>query len=366
MKPDRSNYELWLIDWLDGNLDEVRTRQLMDFLDENPDLKEEADSLSMSSLEPDKNASFLKKGLKKTASDLPLSQVEYLSIAYLENDLSRDRQKDLEENISKNPESRKLFEAIQKTRLKPQEHSFVNKRILLKKTPAQKVFRLSVAALSAAAATTVIVVSFLILPKLSEKSNEALAINSTNDTLVIQKGKALTVNSISKDITHLTASQNKRQTSEESFQEVAEEADQQIAYINIDTSSIFEHGREIFIPEKPVPSDMRVGHEAAKTVLAASYIVTREPSYYDPERSRLRKFIASTFREKILKNKVYDDAPLQTYEIAEAGIEGLNKLLGWQMALVKTSDDEGEPTSFYFSSRVLKFNAPVKKSNPPL
>jgi hypothetical protein len=36
------------------------------------------------------------------------------------------------------------------------------------------------------------------------------------------------------------------------------------------------------------------------------------------------------------------------------------------MALVKTSDEEGELKSFYFSSRVLKFNAPVKKSNPSL
>jgi len=30
-----------------------------------------------------------------------------------------------------------------------------------------------------------------------------------------------------------------------------------------------------------------------------------------------------------------NEDPLTTYEIAEAGVEGLNKLLGWEMALVK-------------------------------
>ncbi len=98
----------------------------------------------------------------------------------------------------------------------------------------------------------------------------------------------------------------------------------------------------------------------------ASNIAVREPLYYDSERSRLRRFIASTFRERILKDKEYNDTPLQPYEIAEAGIDGLNKLLGWEMALVRTSDEEGELKSFYFSSGVLKFNAPVKKSNPSL
>jgi hypothetical protein len=366
MKPDRSNYELWLIDWLDGNLDEVRTEQLMDFLDENPDLKEETDSMSVTRLVPDKNISQLKNNLKKTRSQLPLSQVEYLSIAYLENDLSPEQLKDLEENISKNPESRKLFDAIQKTRLRPHDHRFRDKRKLLKKTPAERIFSISLTVLSAAAAITVIVVSFLIIPRPVKTRNEVLAVNSVKDTLVIQTGKAIRVNNIDDNIAYLSESPNKLSNPVITFPEVSEATDRQMAVIIKDTSSFMERKPELFIPAVPVLPGFKTGREAANTVLAASHIITREPSYYDPERGRLRRFIASTFREKILKNDVYDDAPLQRYEIAEAGIEGLNKLLGWQMALVKTSDEEGEPQSFYFSSRVLKFNAPVKKSTPSL
>ena len=55
-------------------------------------------------------------------------------------------------------------------------------------------------------------------------------------------------------------------------------------------------------------------------------------------------------------------APLKGYEIAKAGVTGLNKLMGWEMALNERKDVEGNLKSVYFSSKLLKFNAPVKKS----
>jgi hypothetical protein len=55
---------------------------------------------------------------------------------------------------------------------------------------------------------------------------------------------------------------------------------------------------------------------------------------------------------------------LKAYEIAEAGVSGLNKLLGWEMALDERKDENGKLKSVYFSSKILKFNAPVKNSEP--
>ena len=46
MKIDRSNYEIWFIDWLDGNLNSLQIEQLKLFLDQNPDLKEEFNDLT--------------------------------------------------------------------------------------------------------------------------------------------------------------------------------------------------------------------------------------------------------------------------------------------------------------------------------
>ena len=44
-KPDRSDYEIWFTDWLDGTLDEEKTIALMIFLGENPDLRESSKAL---------------------------------------------------------------------------------------------------------------------------------------------------------------------------------------------------------------------------------------------------------------------------------------------------------------------------------
>ncbi len=46
MQIDRSNYEIWFIDWLDGNLTGKEIEQLKLFLDQNPDLREEFNDLA--------------------------------------------------------------------------------------------------------------------------------------------------------------------------------------------------------------------------------------------------------------------------------------------------------------------------------
>ena len=86
----------------------------------------------------------------------------------------------------------------------------------------------------------------------------------------------------------------------------------------------------------------------------------------EDDRSHANKFLARTFREKILRKDSFSEEPVRPFELAQAGIEGLNKLMGWEMALVKTTDTEGDTRSVYFSSRLLKFNIPVKKeeANP--
>jgi hypothetical protein len=78
----------------------------------------------------------------------------------------------------------------------------------------------------------------------------------------------------------------------------------------------------------------------------------------------LNGFIARTFREKILKTNDQEKGKLKAYEIADAGILGLNKLFGWKMSLRKNKNEKGEIKSFYFSSKLLKFNVPVKKTEP--
>ena len=87
------------------------------------------------------------------------------------------------------------------------------------------------------------------------------------------------------------------------------------------------------------------------------------PKEIDEDRSRLRKFIASTFREKILGEKFYTDEAIRPIEVAMAGVNGMNKLFDWNMELRETLDEAGEVKSVYFSSALLTFNSPVRKTS---
>ncbi len=367
MKPDRSNYEIWLIDWLDGNLDETRTEQLMAFLEENPDLREEADSLSITRLEPENKAPLTKKPLKRTPLQLHSSQVEYLSVAYLENDLSDEQIKDLKENISANPENRKLFDTVQRTRLIPPDLRYKYKSLLIKKTRTERIMRFSVMGLSAAATVAVLIISFIVFPRSNKIRNEGLAENSFNDTILLRPGTVIIYKEdLAFEKPYQAETPGKSAGDKISVPDLFAVTNQPVVFLPADSSSFREPGPGSFISAVPVFSNVEINTGIDNPSLTASNIVIKEPLYFDSERSRLSRFIAGVFREKILKDEEFNDSPLKSYEIAEAGIEGLNKLLGWEMALVKTNDDEGDLKSIYFSSRVLKFNAPVKKSNPSL
>ena len=101
MQIDRSNYEIWLIDWLDENLSDIQIEQLQLFLRDNPDLKEEFEELTTFRLNPSERSFTNKSRLQKSPSDLSETQFEYLSVAYLENDISADQQAELKEKILK-------------------------------------------------------------------------------------------------------------------------------------------------------------------------------------------------------------------------------------------------------------------------
>ena len=104
------------------------------------------------------------------------------------------------------------------------------------------------------------------------------------------------------------------------------------------------------------------GEPIHNTLIALNLSVTVPE--YDDGRSKLSRFIARTFREKILKETKAKDSPMKAYELAKAGVSGLDKLLGWEMALDEKKDANGVLKSVYFSSKILKFNAPIKKTEP--
>jgi hypothetical protein len=120
------------------------------------------------------------------------------------------------------------------------------------------------------------------------------------------------------------------------------------------------NGPSLFIASSPVISGL--DFKTPQLSLIASYAEFIPVVTYD-DRGPVRRFIASAFREKILGEDKYSDGPIKPYEIVKAGVDGINKLLDWEMVLKENMDEEGKLKSVYFSSTLLSFNAPVKKTD---
>lgn len=346
MKIDRSNFEIWLIDWLDGNLNENQTDQLEAFLLENPDLKAEAEEIAGIRLEPAEDKFQFKDSLLKSASDLSENQFEHLCVAFLENDLTLPQMEEIKQEIAADPRRKAIFDAIRKARLVPPEIIFSGKKKLLHLTTTQKVIRISIAALSAAAITAVVL--FISLP--ARRNVEITAALATPDTGVTRE---LII--VSKAPLTNLSSPIKRQKRELQAVRLAPPPEQATAYVA---------KNELVSPEDiPDISNVAIGHgpDLSPSIPGNLVAINFEVKPVDDGRSKIGKLIARTFREKILRDKSVNDNPLKIYEIAQAGVSGLNKLLGWEMALNERKDDNGDLKSVYFSSKILKFNAPVKK-----
>jgi len=119
MKPDRSNYEIWVVDWLDGNLSEQQAEELKVFLTENPDLKDEIDGIALVNLKSGENLFPGKESLKKSSDKLTRQQFEHLCIACLENELGHEQKAELLEMIGNDDSKKREFELTLKLKLKP-------------------------------------------------------------------------------------------------------------------------------------------------------------------------------------------------------------------------------------------------------
>ena len=363
MQPDRTNYEIWLIDYLDGKLNPHQERQLISFIDENPDIREEFEELSHYIVKPDETSFTSKDILKKSASDLSESQFEFLCVAASENDLSAEQRDEIQSVISGNPGKKNTFELINSIKLVAPDIRFNKKSSLRKLTTNQKVVRLSVIGLSAAAGIAVMISLFNVSVKNKDVIRPLTSINKTIDSSIINANNNPVVvntnNNEKQEIRHsgricVIYTLNDTISSERKTSLIKSDANdpsaenQQIGQINISKIDFIQDVKLVEIEFPNIPLAINKEQESALEI-------SDKPGF-------INALVAKIFREKILKSKTPESGSLKGYEIADVGINGLNKLLGWQMSLQKTRDEKGDIKSLYFSSKILKFNAPVRKS----
>lgn len=362
MKIDRSNYETWLIDWLDGNLNDHQIEQLNLFLSQNSDLQEELKEMDSSVIFPHAVEFTGKPELRRTPADISDLQFDYLCAAYAENDLSTEELDDFSLIISNDWRRRNVSEQFMKLKLTPHNIRFGNKRKLLKRSPLQKTIRLS-AALISTAASVALLITLSIFVSENEKDNK------DNITQLITTESRAEHSTIPKQLD--PSALELRQSEEEIIIKTPANVVNKITIIvpnqepveNELTNSSSESWAIEIIHSVEIPSISVILPIYQTGIQNLALIPLSITNQIQPdERWAPLRFFAKVFRDKILKEGTIDDSPIKGYEIAEAGVTGLNKLLGWEMAFEKNNDENGELKSIYFSSKILKIQKPVNKS----
>ncbi len=366
MKPDRSNYEIWFIDWIDGKLSDQQSEELSLFLRDNPDLREELESLSLVNLKSDKSIFTGKETLKKSAGSYSAEQFEHLCIACLENDLPAGHVDELREIISLDGQKRKTFELISRLKLVPPDQTFTRKSSVKKLTIGQKILRLSVIGLSSAATVAVLIVAWLTAPSGTEEKQGQIAMNEKQDTLQIRNNQI-----VSNELQIFTEPFNPVSETRQAAASVAAAHDPMLTYQpvpvaeNPDSSVLLKRADPISTLAVKLSAEQIIVNIPPSTNLIA-FKSAPLPPFFDDGRSNVEKFFGKFFHEKIMHDPESAYKPVETFDLAEAGITGLNKLFGWQLALQRNTDESGEVKSYYFSSKLLKFNTPVKKAGKEL
>lgn len=120
MQIDRTNYEVFFLDYIDGNLSVDLIDQFLDFLEKNPELKEELRSVMKNPVKlPDEKVCYDGKQ-DLTKSELAgSSDFDYRSIAFMEGDMTGTERDAFELELEGNPKKQRIFSLFERLKLEP-------------------------------------------------------------------------------------------------------------------------------------------------------------------------------------------------------------------------------------------------------
>lgn len=356
------------MDYLDGRMSPGQIIKLMSFLKENPDLKAELEEFEEINIEPDKKRFKSKRSLRKTfiVND---SNFDNLCIASLEGDLNEEETTLFQKWLQQNPLKIREFELFKKTRLIPEKITFDFKSTL-KKSSVGRIFTPKVRGYFSAAASIIILITLYIF----------ISKPDTNENTVI-----------SEIITDTTTIGTKSKTSPE-HQTKTEIEKENIPYNKpIDSKQQKTTTRSINIVENPViAQDVNIVPAKLNRLIQPDAIeltmnkIRRKEINPLPEKSILTALVSiknfeivenihenltlsqmavKSFKSEILKeekNKINPDK-FTLWDIADAGIIGINKIIGWKMEFDKEYNDDGELIALAFDSNTISFNHTMNK-----
>lgn len=357
---NRQNYQIWITDYYDGQMDDFQVEVLMDFLKKNPDLMSEFEDYAGLIMKPDEQDSYDTSGLLRTPEELSNEQVEHFSIAMMENDLSEKQKEELNELEKTDPRFRENINIYKKIKLRPGNIAYSDRSSLLKIPYRRRIIKIIVSSVSIAASIAIITGLFFILSQPAvEYINDYLAEDNQPLTVPVQlnEDRPPLLDIKSEEARYIPAKTQVTVATSISTPEIIKK-----------DSLPGQHRTLVNITPLTAKSNIRLDDSQTHYLLAEidPYPTTLPAGFDNNTDLSVREFLAYQFRKQILKDEDPDIENLKAWEIADAGIMGVNTLLGWNMELDTEKNEEGKLESISFTSELVKFDHNSKKNNSGL
>lgn len=359
MEITRQNYEAYFIDYLEGNLDEKLVDRFIEFLQKNPDLKEELKLFESLTVLPE-TATFSKKNkLYKDKFDVE-DEFNQAAIAHLEGNLNPKTKREFETYLSTHPDKQDDLNLFSKTILKADtEITFANKNKLYKRTKGKIVL------FWAGRVAAVLVLAFAIFSLLDKNVDP---VNNENRVAEVKETKQPEIpqEKTVREFVHEEVQKNEAKVEPVTKETTSVQKKEIVASKQESPKNIQKKKAEPVQEEKIVPLREPVENLAVMQPILASIDAPQPAVALAPTKLKYIEIIIEepvpADDERLLADVVKEKTGIDKLSINKIKKAGLNLVSGFTKDnLSYETNANGKITEIHYDSRLLAFSIPTHK-----
>jgi hypothetical protein len=347
MPINRNNYEVYFIDYIDGNLSSSQAKELLAFLEQNPDLAAELNGIDNAHLQPIEspysNGEFLKKDLQWGVAN----RLDYLCIAKIEGDICNEEESELQELLVASSVAKSDFASFEKSRLLADSKiAFSNKSAIKHINILGLTYKTIWALGSSVAAVFIVLFGLAIgLNRFSKMPDQPLALSSKNIDGIEKAIEPIEIeNSIKKPQVEMPTADIVEKHSQpipvkaSSAKTTDQDQPEPSRFVADNKIEVISRIELASIPQS-------VTIEDSKALLAMAGISVN--SVANSQKSNIQK--QSGVRE------------IGLFELAQMGFDRLSEVTGKTLSLNAHKDSDGDIRKINFESELFAVSVPVRK-----
>ncbi|RPH34284.1 MAG: hypothetical protein EHM93_01615 [Bacteroidales bacterium] len=342
MTINRLNYEIFLIDYLDGRLNASQVDELLLFLDKNPDIKEELEGIddtvliANSEVFPNKS-SLKKKSFLKYGID---NEFDYLCIASVEGIITQSENAKLQNIVNEDLLKQKQLLAFQGLKVNPDSSITFSDKQWLKRSTIIPIRYSNIRFSISIAASIALIIGVYTIGRLMVSNNPLE--NYKNSTIAESTSPKAIINTEEVNPKGVTIYKEQNKVNPESKivnNPILIEKEEKKPRINME-ESIPNMIHRIDYNE----SNIQINHETGIAQLASKY-------------SQKNQILFVELYAQQENNKKINE--FGAFEAIQYGVRSIGKLFGRDVKLDANKDKQGNIETIIFESKLVAFSTPL-------